>query len=344
MLNNISLGTYYPGNSLLHRLQARTKLLAILWIVVWLIIANQRFWHFAPYIWAALLLCISVALARISPRTMWKRMQFLLWLTIISSLTLLFSKETDARTFYPLGPFATSNAFVSTFLLVSLVLVGLLFVASILPLALTRPLRQRPGIRSLRVLLVLGLIVLLIAFWLVGGNPAHQPFVIGPFNITYGGIWNLMTFSMVVLALYGFSLLLTMTTTPIALIEGMTLLLAPLRRLHLPVDTFALMTLLALRFVPTLMDDIQQLAKAQFARGADMTRGTLRERIQSLSMLFLPLMHGVFRRAADLATALEARDYETDGKQTLLHETSLQTADYAMLAIVVVTTVAVLFV
>jgi energy-coupling factor transport system permease protein len=130
-----------------------------------------------------------------------------------------------------------------------------------------------------------------------------------------------------------------MTTTPVALIEGMTLLLAPLRRLKLPVDDFALMTLLALRFIPTLLDEAEQLIKAQTSRGADVLHGTVRERLQSLSMFFFPLIQGALRRASDLSVALEARGYRSEGKQTLLYETSLAFIDYAALITVIMLTV-----
>ena len=148
-----------------------------------------------------------------------------------------------------------------------------------------------------------------------------------------------MTAFVVLLVLYACSLLLTMTTTPVALIEGLTMLLLPLRRLRLPVDDFALMTLLALRFFPTLIEEAEQLTKAQAARGADLASGTVRERLQSLATLFVPLMQGVLRRAADLATALEARGYEVEGRQTMLHETAFGKVDYVVLGMVVLVTV-----
>jgi energy-coupling factor transport system permease protein len=157
--------------------------------------------------------------------------------------------------------------------------------------------------------------------------------------ITDLGVWLLASFSAVFLALFTFSLLLTMTTAPIALIEGMTLLLTPLRWLKLPVEEFALMTLIALRFIPTLIEEVEQLIKAQTSRGADYSQGTIRERVQSLIALFVPFMQGVLRRAADLSTALEARGYEVEGKRTLLYEKSLGGIDYMVLCVVGVITV-----
>jgi energy-coupling factor transport system permease protein len=177
-----------------------------------------------------------------------------------------------------------------------------------------------------------------VAFWLLSGPADGQILKIGPLSATYGGAWLAIISPGGLLILYGFSLLITMTTTPVAFVEGMTLLLAPLRRLKLPVDDFALMTLLALRFIPTLFEEIEQLSKAQTARGADVTSGTVQQRLQSLSMLFVPLVRSTLRRAAELATALEARGYEVEGQQTMLHETSFALRDYVVLGIVVALT------
>jgi len=135
-----------------------------------------------------------------------------------------------------------------------------------------------------------------------------------------------------------------MTTTPVALIEGLTVLLAPLRRLRLPIDEFALMALLALRFIPTLTEEVELLIKAQTARGADFAHGTLRERAQSLTALFVPLLQGALRRAADLATALEARGYTVEGRQTLLHEGRLAARDYVTFTAVVLVTIGALLI
>jgi len=93
-----------------------------------------------------------------------------------------------------------------------------------------------------------------------------------------------------------------------------------------------------------LTEEVELLVKAQTARGADFTHGTLRERAQSLSALFVPLLQGALRRAADLATALDARGYTVEGRQTLLHEGRLAARDYLTFAAVVLITVGALLV
>jgi len=191
------------------------------------------------------------------------------------------------------------------------------------------------------IVITLAIIVLL---WLTHNISPTTTFLVGPFVITDLGVWSFLSISTVFIVLYIFSLLLTMTTSPIALVEGLTMLLTPLRLLKLPVDDFALMTLIALRFIPTLIDEVEQLLKAQTARGADYAHGTIRERSQSLLALLIPLLHGVLRRASDLATALESRGYEVGSQQTRLHEKRLGALDYSVVAAVTIITIGSFFV
>ncbi|HZR42993.1 MAG TPA: energy-coupling factor transporter transmembrane component T [Ktedonobacteraceae bacterium] len=336
MLKSIPVGVYFPGNSLIHRLQSRTKLLALFWIVLSLTIANQREWHFAPYIAVALLAGTGVVLSGISPRELWQRIWLLVVVTLISGLFTLTSRGLDSRPLYTIGPLLTTFALARQVLFIAGLVFALLFLISLLPVL--HIIKQWRWLKRLRFPSLLGELAILLFFWLTNNAAASRPFALGPLIITYGGVWILMIVFTVLLVLYTFSLLLTMTTMPVALIEGLTMLLAPLRRLKLPVDDFALMVLLALRFIPTLLEETEQLIKAQTSRGADLSSGTLRERFQSLSMLFVPLIHATLRRASDLAVALEARGYEIEGRQTLLHETTLGKVDYIVLAVVVLVT------
>jgi energy-coupling factor transport system permease protein len=340
LFKNITLGVYYPGNSLIHRLQARTKLLALFWLVASLMVANQRQWHFVPYIAIVVLLSIGSVLARISLHEIWRRTWLLLLLLLLGAIPSLSYTDTDTRVLYSIGPLRTSYATARLLLIEGSTLLILLFLLSLL--SLWRSEWRKPWLRRCRVLTVLLLLTALVTLALLSGPAAAALLFIGPYPITYSGVWVLMTFLVVLIMLYVCSLLLTMTTSPVALVEGLTMLLSPLRRLKLPVDDFALMCLIALRFMPTLLEEVEQLIKAQTSRGADVTRGTIRERLQSLTMLFIPLMQGVLRRAAELATALEARGYEVEGKQTFLHETSLGLVDYVVLGSLVFVTVSAL--
>ncbi len=336
MLSNVPLGVYFPGKTILHRLQARTKLVLLVWLVIVLITANQRQWHFAPYVVVLCLIFSAVALARIPPREMWQRLWLLVILAFIGAFFSLFATYRGSPILYTFGPWLPLYGNLLRVLLLSGGVFLVLVLSSLLPGI--RLIWQRTWLKRVRVFLILFLIVVAFFYWLTSDHPLDKPFAIGPLLLTYRGVWVVMITFVVFLSLYVCSIVLTMTTTPVALIEGLTLLLAPLRRLKLPVDDFALMTLLALRFIPTLLDEVEQLIKAQTSRGADVMHGTVRERLQSLSMFFLPLMQGTLRRASDLSVALEARGYRSEGKQTLLHETSLAFIDYAALMTVLVLT------
>ncbi|GAC1354863.1 MAG: hypothetical protein NVSMB38_34220 [Ktedonobacteraceae bacterium] len=335
MLKNVSLGTYYPGKSLLHRLQARTKLLVLLVIVISLTIATQHQWQFVPFIVLIVLLGVSIACSNVSLRELWRRMWLLIVLTLLGALTVLFSLSGDGdKVLYAIGPITILYGIArESALIIVLVLLLFLLITRVTPF---RAIWRNIWLRRLRPLLVVLIISAGIFLWVVRDAPAMQNLLIGPVPITQSGVWSLVSITVVLLTLYAFSLLLTMTTSPVALIEGLTMLLAPLRRLKLPVDDFALMTLLALRFIPTLLEEVEQLTKAQTARGADLTHGTIRERLQNLTMLFVPLMQGILRRASELATALEARGYEVEGQQTRLYEKALGKIDYAVLGVVLI--------
>lgn len=103
--------------------------------------------------------------------------------------------------------------------------------------------------------------------------------------------------------------LLTLTTTPISLTDGLESLLHPLKRLRFPVHELALMMSISLRFIPTLMDETDKIMKAQMARGVDFSSGSLKQRVQAFIPLLVPLFVSAFKRAEELATAMEARGY-----------------------------------
>lgn len=166
---------------------------------------------------------------------------------------------------------------------------------------------------------------------------------IGPIVVTYDGIWFVISFSAIFLLLYLGSMTLTMTTTPVALAEGMVQLLRPFRRLRLPVDEFGLMVLVALRFIPVLIQETEQMVKAQASRGADLTTGSPVARIRGVTLLLVPLVQGALRRAQSLSAALESRGYGVTREATLLHEGPMRLADWSVLVGVIGLTVATYF-
>jgi energy-coupling factor transport system permease protein len=342
MIRNIPLGVYYPGTSIVHRLQARTKLLLLLWLVIFLLIANHRIWHFTPYVVVLALIIVAIPLAGMRMRDMWRRVWLLLVLAFVGAFFSLFANYENSHPVLQFGPVHPMYSLLHTGMLVMMGMCAVLFGVSLLPAVKLS--WQRRWIRALRFWPLLFIMAALVFLLVTNGMPATKVFSIGPLVISNLGVWYVVTPFCSFLVMYLASLLLTMTTMPVALIEGSSLLLAPLRRFKLPVNDFALMLLLALRFVPTLLDETEQLMKAQQARGADMTHGTLGERLQSLIMLFLPLVQGTLRRASELSVALEARGYQGEEPPTLLHETSLHSLDYMAIGLVIALTAASLFV
>ncbi|GCF11682.1 energy-coupling factor transporter transmembrane component T family protein [Dictyobacter arantiisoli] len=332
MLTNMSPGIFYPGTGPLHRLQARTKLLMIGLAVVVMLIANQHQWHFAPYIVAVTWVLGSIFGAGIGLRELWRRLSFLLMLVFSSLLFTFLGGSSSSPAVWTLGPWLLRNVTISHIALFLAIGCGILALACLLP-PLAKRYRSRFFFRLLRSILILVTCGALLLFGWTMGLPPQHTVPLGPIIITRQRIWILVVSFVIFMALYTFSTLLTMTTNPVALIEGLTILLSPLRRLKLPVDDFALMALLGLRFIPTLLDEVEQLQKAQAARGADLLHGTWRERLQSFSSFFTALIQGTLRRAADLATALESRGYRSSGQRTLLYEKPLRRLDYLILII-----------
>jgi energy-coupling factor transport system permease protein len=196
-------------------------------------------------------------------------------------------------------------------------------------------------IRMVLILLAIGLPFILI--WTAGPTwrafgPPKLPYlgVTLPIQVvvTYDGLWFSVSSTATFLMLFLGTMALTLTTTPVALAEAVSLLLRPVRRIGLPTDEFALMALIALRFVPTLTQEASQLIKAQVSRGAEFTTGSVAARIRGVATLVTPLTEGALRRAAALATALEARGYGATGEATLLHEGRMRALDWALLVAV----------
>ncbi len=137
-----------------------------------------------------------------------------------------------------------------------------------------------------------------------------------------------------VLLIFGSSLL-TLTTKPIQLTDGLERLLSPLRVIGLPAHELAMMMTIALRFIPTLLDETDKIMKAQTSRGADFESGNLVERAKGLIPLLVPLFVSAFRIAGDLAMAMEARCYRGGSGRTRMHEMKFKSVDLIAFIILV---------
>ncbi len=129
------------------------------------------------------------------------------------------------------------------------------------------------------------------------------------------------------------SSLMTLTTTPNNLTDGMEKLMAPLKRLHVPVHEVAMMMSIALRFIPILLEETDKIMKAQIARGADFESGNLIKKVKSLVPLLVPLFISAFRRANDLAMAMEARCYRGGEHRTKMKPLLYHKRDRAAYAV-----------
>ena len=137
----------------------------------------------------------------------------------------------------------------------------------------------------------------------------------------------------VILLIVGTSVLLTYTTSPIALTDGIESLLSPLKKIGVSVHVFAMMMTIALRFIPTLIEETEKIMNAQKSRGADFSSGSLVKRAKALIPIIIPLFVSSFKRADELAVAMECRCYRGDKNRTKLVKLQYRMIDYAWFAI-----------
>ena len=138
-------------------------------------------------------------------------------------------------------------------------------------------------------------------------------------------------FVRVIIFILSSTVLLTYTTSPIALTDGLESLLSPLKKIKVPVHSFAMMMSIALRFIPILIEETEKIMNAQKSRGADFSNGGLVKRAKALIPILIPLLASAFNRADELATAMECRCYRGDNNRTKLIELKLAARDYVWL-------------
>ncbi|MGE6379784.1 energy-coupling factor transporter transmembrane component T family protein [Peribacillus muralis] len=156
-------------------------------------------------------------------------------------------------------------------------------------------------------------------------------FEYGWFEIYEGGLIQGLFISIRFTLLILVTSLLTLTTTPISITDGMEELLGPLKRWKMPVHELALMMSIALRFIPTLMEETEKIMKAQTARGVDFSSGPIKERLKSIVPLLVPLFVSSFKRAEELATAMESRGYRGGEGRTKYRQLDWKTSDSLMM-------------
>lgn len=137
--------------------------------------------------------------------------------------------------------------------------------------------------------------------------------------------------------------ILTLTTTPISITDGLEVLLNPFKRFKLPVHELALMMSISLRFIPTLMDETDKILKAQLARGSDISTGSIKERIHAVIPLLVPLFVSAFKRAEDLAIAMEVRGYRGGEGRTRYRQLSWGYRDTSIMFLLLVLIISLYF-
>lgn len=161
----------------------------------------------------------------------------------------------------------------------------------------------------------------------------------GPLKIYEGGVRQGIFISLRFFFLILMTSLLTLTTTPIEITDGLETLLHPLKRVRFPVHEMALMMSISLRFIPTLMQETDKIMKAQIARGVEFANGPFKERIKAVIPLLIPLFVSSFKRAEDLAIAMEARGYRGGEGRTKYRQLSWQMADTLQIVLLLVLSV-----
>lgn len=205
--------------------------------------------------------------------------------------------------FYIVVIFLAKNIFTYALLLLSCIF--LLILSKISPKIVLR------GLKMLIFIIIFTAIVNI--FWFKGA-PENELVHLGFIHIYAEGLLNsLFIIIRVTVLVAGTGIMLTYTTTPLALTDGIERLLSPLAKIKVPVHEFSMMMTIALRFIPTLIEETDKIMSAQKARGSDFSHGSIVKRAKALVPILVPLFVAAFRRAGELATAMECRCY-TGGK------------------------------
>jgi energy-coupling factor transport system permease protein len=251
MLKDITLGQYFPGKTLIHRLDPRTKLIMTFIYIVLLFIAKSYF----SYGLMAVYLLIVILISKISVKIIIRGLKPILLLVILTALLNLFY------------------------------------------------------------------------------TPGNELFRIWILKVTDAGIFNAFFMVLRIMMLITGTFLLTYTTSPIDLTDGLEMLMNPLKKIKVPVHELSMMMSIALRFIPTLIEETDKIMSAQKARGADFETGNIIQRAKAMLPLLVPLFVSAFRRADELAIAMESRCYHGGVGRTKMKQLIMKTRDYLTLTL-----------
>lgn len=252
MLKDITLGQYFSGNSILHNLDPRFKIIAVLIFAVAVFLADNIY----SFLFVVLSVIVLVLLSGIKAKVVLKGIKPVLFIVIFTAVINLFFTKSD-----------------------------------------------------------------------------ETPLIDWAFITVYpkGVITAVFMVVRIVSLIAGTSLLLTYTTSPIMLTDGLERLLSPLKKIKVPVHEFAMMMTIALRFIPTLLEETDKIISAQKARGAGFDSGGLVKKAKAFLPILIPLFISAFRRADELAVAMECRCYRGDEGRTRMKELKTSFRDYVVL-------------
>ena len=222
---------------------------------------------------------------------------------------------------------------ICSFLCKNIVSFGALIISALFVILLSR-IPVRIVYRSIKPLIFILLFTVIInIFWTAGDTLLFEWRFI---HIYLEGVMNAVFMIVRILTLIvGTSMFLTYTTTPIALTDALEQLLGPLKKIKVPVHEFAMMMTIALRFIPTLVDETEKIMSAQKARGTDFSSGSLMKRAKALIPILIPLFVSAFRRAEELATAMECRCYHGGEGRTRMRILTYHPVDFVAIGLMI---------
>jgi energy-coupling factor transport system permease protein len=189
----------------------------------------------------------------------------------------------------------------------------------------------------------LAVIIMLTLIFNIFMTPGEILLKLGFIIITKQGVYQAVYMGLRLMFLITGASLLTLTTSPIELTDGIEKLLSPFKKIGVPAHELAMMMTIALRFIPTLLDETDKIMKAQMARGADFESGNLFSRAKAMIPLLVPLFISAFRRAEELALAIEARCYRGGENRTRMKQLKLKGIDFSASIITILLCVAIIF-
>ena len=205
-----------------------------------------------------------------------------------------------------------------------------LMVAFVLLAMILSGVSMRLYLKSMKAILFIILFTSILNLFYGSGEPILQ---VGFIKITLDGVLRAAYISLRIVCLVFISSVLTFTTSPTELTDALERLMKPLRYLKIPVHEIAMMMTIALRFVPTLLEETDKIMSAQKARGADLESGGIFQRIRALVPILIPLFVSAFRRAYDLAMAMECRCYHGGEGRTKMKQLHLRRLDFLILSV-----------